>query len=80
MFAQVSRILVGRETGTIGGELKQDAVRFTEIQTSEIESVDFTAVWKAKLVESFHPGAMLFYIRHTERHVMNSPCTGLDWW
>ena len=42
-FAQVSRILVGGEAGTIGGEFKQDLVGFTEVQTAKIEPVDFTA-------------------------------------
>src|SRR5712692_3180476 len=54
-FAERFHRLVGGETGAVGGDLEQYAVRLAEIQAAKIKPVDLAGVADAELVQPLRP-------------------------
>src|SRR5436190_16086780 len=71
-FAERCHRLVGGESGAVGGDLEQDAVRFAEIKTAKIKPVDLAGVADAKLAQPARPAMVLLLVRSAERDVMHA--------
>ncbi len=76
LFAQRFHVLVDSETRAIGGDFKEDAVGFAEVEATEIVTIYLAAISDTELVQVLFPFKILRGIGSAEGNVMHSAAPG----
>src|SRR6516225_7003395 len=70
-LAELVERLVGSETGPIGGDLEEDAVRLAKIETLKVEPIYLAAVGDAHFAKPPRPGVVFLLVRRAEGDVVD---------
>src|SRR3954453_2449965 len=70
-FSKGFNRLVRVESGSVGGQLEEDAVGFAEIKAAEIKPIDWSARGHAEFSQPLLPLVILFERRHPESDMMH---------
>ena len=76
LFAEIGGFLVDRESGTIGGQFKENLIRFAKIKALEVEAIDFSAVGDPEISQPPRPGMICLLISDAKCKVMNAARAG----